>query len=156
MILQGEPLDSLPDAWLSWRALPPPLAKGLSNVQLFGGSGLVLYLDGRAEAVTRTPGWGDQGPNTLRRQGTVSAADRAELEKALAGPIAPPLQRPPRLRGGYESETEPDGGTYEVVFRGADGTLRRISYQHRSGRDGESGGEPLHPLLQRIVMGLPE
>ncbi len=153
VILRGEPLTGLPDAWLSWRALPPATLTGAtSTVPPLGGAGLVIYQDGRAEAVTRTPAWGDRGSRTLRRQGTLSASERAELEKALAGPIAAPAASPPRRpRGDLESEGEPEGSDYEVEFRAADGAVRRVRYQHRRWPGGESGGEPLHPLFMRLL-----
>jgi hypothetical protein len=157
VILHGDPLTSLPNAWLSWRTLPPAKVNGgISSLQLLGGGGLVIYDDDRAEAVTRTPAWGDRGSSTLRRQGRISAADRRELETALAGPIAPAVQPPRKPRGDLESEGEPEGGEYEVVYRAADGALRRVSYQHRRWPEGASGGEPLHPLFMRLLKGLSE
>jgi len=151
VILYGKPLTDLPEAWLCWRSeeiqgMPGPRS----------GSGLVIYADGRAEAVSRVPAWGDMGGGTTRRRGTVSAADRAELEKALAGPLAPPVTPKPEPRDGFGPETETASLRFIVEFRDADGSVRRRSYEHLSRREGGTGGEPLDPLLMRILRSLPE
>jgi hypothetical protein len=145
VVLRGEPLSSLPDAWLSWRLEPSQIL----NV----GGGVLIYADGRAEAAFREPAFNSSGMTTRRGRGTVSASQRAEIEKALAGDLAPPV-RPPRLSDqGFRPEVE-GGGRYHVEVRGPDGAVRRLSYEHRVWYEGESGGEPLHPLMQRLLVAL--
>lgn len=160
VILYGEPLDSLPDSWLCWRSAGPTM-HGISPaaaVNMTGGAGLVIYQDGRAEAVVRQPKWGDMG-GTRRRSGTVPEPERAEILKLLDGPLAPPAPpKPidPKYKDDFGARERASGG-YEVVVRQADGKLRRVSYEHVREEDGtSSGGEPLHPLLLRILKALPE
>jgi len=146
VILRNEPLESLPGAWLLWRTEPETsLSPGLRD-----GMGLVIFVDGHVEAVSRTS---FVGQRTVRGQGSLSPAARAEIVKAMEGPIAAPVRPKSDGHGGLKPETE-GGGRYVVQVRNPDGSVHRLEYEHRRWWEGESGGEPLHPLFLGILQGL--
>jgi len=146
MFQEGAPMETVPHAWILWG--------GGTNRFI----GILICRDGQVEGNIPVASLANlQRIPVERRSGRIDAAAVARLEQALNVPPAVPVPTKPG-KGGFGPETEPPDRPlpWTVTVLGTDGAKRTIEYHTLGTGTDEHGGEPLHPLLRKILHDLSE